>query len=68
MEIVVKILSNDDGDLEEGRDWCLVDPCNLQGDATLCTAEFFGEGESRATYEVKRGKITCQKCVKIIKP
>ena len=67
---LVKILSSDDG---EPRDkhlqywhWILTDT----GNHTLCEGEFFGYGESACEYEiktVKRGGITCPKCLEIIK-
>lgn len=68
---LVRIIRNDDGDLEPGwRDWHLVDPGNPQGPATLCTAEFFGSGESACEFQnkyCKRGGITCGKCLQILR-
>jgi predicted ThiF/HesA family dinucleotide-utilizing enzyme len=64
---VVKITVDDDGETKGRAEWCLIDPCNLQGSATLCTNEFFGIGESACIYEVKKGKITCKRCIEIIK-
>lgn len=67
MNRLVKITHDDDGDEKDDRDvWHLVDPCNEQGPAALCTQEFFGFGESRCrfeTKEVKRGGITCPTCL-----
>ena len=66
---IVKITIDDDGEVRDEK-WCLVDPGNFQGPATLCTVEFFGYGESNCIYklkEVKRGGITCEKCIEILK-
>lgn len=63
---VVRITRDDDGEKKKGAKWCLIDPCNYQGRATLCTAEFFGEGESNCEYETKVGNITCPDCIAII--
>lgn len=71
MNELVRILTNDDGDTpDNNHNWHLVDPCNWQGKATLCTAEFFGSGESACIYETKeviRGGVTCPNCMKMIK-
>lgn len=64
---VVKILIDDDGEEKQNPKWCLVDPCNYQGRATLCTSEFFGFGESGAVFETKSGKITCEHCIEKLK-
>lgn len=64
---IVKIIIDDDGAPTANDDWHLVDPCNMQGEAALCTQEFFGQGESTAVFERKdRGKVTCLTCRKII--
>lgn len=67
---LVKITVDDDGDEKPDPKWCLVDPTNGGGPATMCTAEFFGYGESGCVYEikaVKRGGITCEDCLKKIR-
>lgn len=71
MNRLVRITVNDDGDAQDtGHLWHLVDPANGQGDAALCTGEFFGHGESRCEYEIKtaaRGGITCPECLAILR-
>ncbi len=66
MNHLVKITVNDDGDETLDTSWHLVDPTNRQGDATFCTQEFFGIGESACKFETKtvnRGGITCPACL-----
>lgn len=66
---LVMILVDDEGRANDRAAWCLVDPCNEQGPATLCTSEFFGLGESRCEYktkEVVKG-ITCPNCIRKLK-
>jgi len=71
MNDLVKILSSDDGYKIELKNqvWhYVVTSCG--GSATLCEGEYFGMGESGCEYEgkrVKRGGITCPKCISIIK-
>lgn len=70
MNVLVKILVDDDGVEIDNPVWHLVDPTNHQGNAPLCTAEFFGGGESAVIFEakrVKRGGITCPQCIEKIK-
>lgn len=70
MHRLVKIIKNDDGDPTGDDNWHLVDPGNEQGDASLCTQEFFGLGESNAefeTKEVERGGITCPRCLRKVR-
>ncbi len=67
MNNVVKITRDDTGEKIKFAKWCLVDPCNGQGSAALCTQQFFGYGESNCEYEEKMGKITCPECIKTIK-
>lgn len=66
---LVKILSDDDFEKIENPKWHLI--VTISGsNATLCTGEFFGEGESNVIYEnkiVKRGGITCRKCLEQLK-
>lgn len=70
MNELVKITRDDDGQLTENPNWHLIDPTNEQGQAALCTQEFFGYGESRCEYETKktkRGGITCPNCLQKIR-
>jgi hypothetical protein len=70
MNTIVKIIRDDEGALTKDEHWHLVDPANPQGNAALCTQEFFGPGESDVEYELKvkvRGGINCAKCIRIIK-
>ena len=71
MHEVVRITEDDDGELKNDSDvWHLVDPGNRAGPAALCTAEYFGEGESACiayTRLVSRGGITCPTCLSILK-
>ena len=67
LNYVVKITVDDDGYEIKNAKWCLVDPCNYQGRAALCTQQYFGYGESACIYETKNGKITCEKCREMIK-
>lgn len=70
MNNLVMLLSDDDTDLYENPVWCLVDPANAGGPATLCTGEYFGLGESFCTYKrksVKKGGITCPRCIAALK-
>ncbi len=65
---LVKITRNDDGDKIPDAKWHWI--MSIDADRTLCGGEAFGEGESRAEYKlktVKRGGITCQQCLSIIK-
>ena len=72
MAILVKILTDDDGNKKDNPKWCL---SHNFGDArrTVCTGECFGYGEGIAIFETKelkrRGKhgITCSRCIEIIK-
>lgn len=70
MNTLVKITKDDDGTITENESWHLVDPCNEQGRAALCTQEFFGFGESQCEFKTKtslKGGITCPKCLEIIR-
>lgn len=69
MNCLVKILSSDDGEVRIDPVWCLISP-NPTGAQTLCQGEFFGYGESGCEYEtkeVKKGGITCPRCIDHIK-
>ena len=71
MNKLVQLLTDEDGEPEDYPDrWHLVDPCNYQGDAALCTAQFFGVGESPVLFNKKtttKGGLTCPECLKILK-
>ena len=71
MHSLVQITHDDDGELKSDYHvWHLVDPGNSQGNAALCTQEFFGSGESACKFKAKviaRGGITCADCLRIIK-
>ena len=71
MNHLVRIISDDDGEEQDNKnDWHLVDPGNQCGPATLCTGEFFGEGESNWVFKTKqqlKGGVTCPECIKKIK-
>ena len=64
---VVKILTSDSGEVYDNPKWCLIDPCNYQGSASLCGQEYFGLGESGCKYQSKYGTVTCPKCIEKIK-
>lgn len=69
MNNLVKIIRDDDGVLIDNPVWHLVDPANNLGNATLCTGEFFGYGESSVEFELKmvdHGGIECENCLKKI--
>ena len=63
---VVKITHDDDGEKRYSPAWCLVTEAT-GGTATFCSGEFFGRGESSATFTEKQGRITCPECKKKIK-
>lgn len=68
MQYRVKIITDDFGEPQEPV-WHIswVDAGSPQ---TFCGGEVFGFGEGNATYEertVKRGGITCEKCLKLIR-
>lgn len=66
---VVKILKNDDGDAIDNPKWCL-NAGGINGDATLCSGEYFGCGEGTAEYEekiVERDGVTCEQCLQKIR-
>ena len=66
---LVQIIIDDDLQETNNLDWHLVDPGNPCGTAALCTGEFFGDGESAVSYKtktVKRGGITCKKCMDVL--
>ena len=68
--LVMLLTGDDPSEVKENPMWCLVDPGNHQGAATLCTNEFFGIGESGCEYKQKstsRGGITCPKCLEKLK-
>ena len=70
MNYLVKILKDNNGEVrdKDQQFWHLV--VNYTGSQTFCEGEFFGYGESGCEFEeksVKRGGITCPKCLKKIK-
>jgi len=71
MHMLVQLLTDDDGEPQPHPEyWHLVDPTQCAGDASLCTQEFFGPGESAVEFRVRasrRGGITCPLCVTKIK-
>lgn len=69
MNYLIKITRDDDGFLVEAPVWHLIDPDPRMGAKSLCTGEFFGEGESGVEYKLKsvlRG-VPCETCREIIK-
>lgn len=66
---LVRIIVNDDGEKVGNPKWCLSK--NWDGaDRTVCDGEVFGLGEGGAEFEIKerkRGGITCENCLEIIK-
>ncbi len=71
MQLLVKILSADDGESRsvDEQFWHLVE-ITAGSSGTFCEAEFFGEGEGGCkfkTKEVKRGGITCPSCLERLK-
>jgi hypothetical protein len=70
MNSLVMFFRDDDGELIDDPVWHLIDPGNAQGEASFCTGEFFGGGESSVIFEVKmvkRGGITCPRCLDKLK-
>lgn len=68
MNYLVKITRDDDGDYIDDPVWCAVIHA-ADADCALCTLEVFGAGEGAAEYEtktVKRGGITCSRCLERI--
>jgi len=69
MNELVKIITDEDGVFQENSKWCYVHEPDSAPRA-LCTGQCFGYGEGVAKYKtklVKRGGITCEQCLKIIK-
>lgn len=65
MPYIVKLLTTDRGEKAEFPKWHYA--YNHQtGRMALCTAEYYGEGESGCEYKTKVGKITCPNCLEII--
>ena len=63
---LVKILSDDDDEPYENPVWHIIDLWNTDP-ATLCSGEYFGEGQSGCRYELKmraRGGVTCEECLR----
>lgn len=71
MNTLVKIISDDQGQIREShlQNWHFVIK-DSGSNQTLCSGEYFGEGESSCEYElktVKKGGVTCSDCLKKIK-
>lgn len=67
--MIVKILSGDDGEIRDNPVWCLIHPMDSDP-STLCQNEYFGEGQSSCTFELKEGKVkdlTCPSCLAFIR-
>lgn len=68
---IVKLLIDEDGCEHTSKDWHL--SYSMSGDpAVLCTGEFYGYGQGRVEQEgvdyiAKTGRVTCRKCISIIK-
>ena len=70
MNALVRYFTNEDGDTAENDFWHLSDPTSWDAPRTLCDGQVFGDGESGIEYEaklVKRGGITCPKCLESVK-
>lgn len=64
---LVKILVSDDGEKQPSPKWHLTDIFG-DSDRALCTGEVYGYGEGSAIFQEKtKGKITCTKCIEIVK-
>jgi hypothetical protein len=71
MNQLVKVIANDDGDEipVEDQVWH-VSSYGGGSPRVICTGEVFGIGEGSLVYqekEVKRGGITCERCLDIVK-
>ncbi len=74
MNYLVKQLVNDDGDIiEEGRQRWHVMQSDVGDVGLLCSGEFVddaassGNGESYIFKSVRRGGVTCEKCLSIVR-
>jgi hypothetical protein len=69
MHQVVMITKNKYGVHVENPKWCLVDPTNSDGMATLCNQEYFGSyGHADGDVaKVLHGGITCKSCLNDLK-
>lgn len=69
--IIVKFSSDDDGyEVEKDEQVWHLSASEAGGNMSVCTGEFYGYGESGIkfkTKEVKRGGITCEKCLSYVK-
>jgi len=69
MNHLVKVISDDEGYEVDNKVWHLA-TFGGGSPTVLCTSEVFGYGEGGAVVEekeVKRGGITCDHCIEIIK-
>lgn len=65
---VVKITEDEYGEKRVNAKWCYV--TNIDARRTMCGGEAFGFGESSAKYktkQLKKGSITCPRCISLIK-
>ena len=70
MPYLVKIFQDNDGEEVpvKYQVWHLV--YNFNGEQAFCSGEYFGYGESAVVFKtkfVKRGGITCEKCLQKVK-
>jgi hypothetical protein len=69
MNTLVKFITDEDGDEHTSKDWHYVIDSS-GSDMALCTSEVFGSGEGAAEFKTKttkKGGITCEDCLVIIK-
>jgi len=68
--LLVKILSSDDGIKRKKTVWCL-DDYEAATHRTFCEGEAYGIGDSGCEFEnkyhLKKGDITCPRCIDKIK-
>lgn len=67
MNYLVKMITDEDGEEQEPL-WHFV--TSEDSERCFCDGQCFGHGEGAATFEtktVKRGGITCPRCLELIK-
>lgn len=67
---IIKMLTDDDGYKYYNTYWHLGNGSDSTGKSILCTGEYYGFGESAATFKsrlVDKGGITCPDCLASIK-
>jgi hypothetical protein len=62
---VVKLITDDDGNKHISNSWHYI-YCGDGANRTFCTLECFGFGESALKFKIKKGKINCPDCIRII--